>query len=471
LHGQEFNGLYSLQYLGLYENPIKNINPRTFHQLPELVNLDLYFSYSYSSTKLIHKILFEKNLKLRSINLERNDLTAIHPDTFKRLKELETLNLLLNECVNEKFQIQNGNLEPVIESLSQCFENYLKDARNCSFVLESNLEYVCVMNHISVDKIGLFNIIGDHLENKSDLDVVSIIFKNSKLSKVPPEIFTFFENLKSLTITSVGIEDLNPLENCEKLTIFEALRNKISVIKGESFENCGNLKHINLRNNVIQNISSNSFEKLGKLEYLDLSYNSIGSIHFQLFKNCDKLRNLNFENNRIKFIEENTFESLQNLNELNLNYNTISKINPMLFQKLINLEKLHLSGNQIEFLENSPFESLENLREIYLSLNELTVLKRAIFQENKKLEKIYLSFNNIFKIHPETFDKFSSIKIIDLTDNVCVDKFFEIYDGDLVRFKNELTICFANYLGATNLCNFHYDNIMILITFANTKIS
>lgn len=108
-----------------------------FHGSPNLQQLFL-------ETNQIRRIdgrLFANNTALTDINLQNNIINAIEFNFIEHLISLRVLNLISNECANQQFTIETGNLEPVLIALQSCFDNFVvKNVRQYRLILEGTLE-------------------------------------------------------------------------------------------------------------------------------------------------------------------------------------------------------------------------------------------------------------------------------------------------------------------------------------------
>jgi Leucine-rich repeat (LRR) protein len=166
----------------------------------------------------------------------------------------------------------------VKKELQTCFENYPRQVVTCSLVQVDSV-YTCFIKNIKVKQNEAISITANHQAGKSDSDVSSVIFHDSKLHEIPPSVFSKFQNLKEVNVKSTELQELNHLENCGSLETLIAPFNNIAEIKDDAFKACTNLRTVDLQ--------SNKIEKLGKT----------------VFKHNEKLREINLRNNVIEKIE------------------------------------------------------------------------------------------------------------------------------------------------------------------------
>lgn len=144
------------------------------------------------------------------------------------------------------------------------------------------------------------NIIGVHQDGKSHDDVTGVVFLNSKLIKIPVEIFETFRNLENLIVkgTQLAIMNENTFELCGKLKYLDASDNQIRVINKSSLEKCTELETLNLHNNFITKIEpcNNFLMRLTKLKNLLLTHNMCIDQNFRNEKLNEKLDDLVLKN-------------------------------------------------------------------------------------------------------------------------------------------------------------------------------
>lgn len=109
--------------------------------------------------------------------------------------------------------------------------------------------YTCDLTLVNPDGRDDFNRIeGNHLSNRSDVDVVMVNAFNQNSRIVPSVICRQFPSLKDLYISSSNIETINE----------------------SAFADCANLVHILLSINRITEVPGNTFRNNGRLEYISL---------------------------------------------------------------------------------------------------------------------------------------------------------------------------------------------------------
>jgi GTPase SAR1 family protein len=186
------------------------------------------------------------------------------------------------------------------------------------------------------------------LTNLKTLTLNSIRIKN--LNKID-----CLENLLSLSLTEVLIEDLSVLKPLTNLTYLEL--NSCGITDISVLKNLKKLTYLELRNNKISDISS--LENLKSIETLFLWNNHISNIN--VLSNLHNLKSLDIGSNYISDLLP--LCNLNNLILLDIVNNKISDLRP--------LENLILKNFDIVFDEYNYDEDLENF--IFLQANHFTI--------------------------------------------------------------------------------------------------
>jgi Leucine-rich repeat (LRR) protein len=272
---------------------------------------------------------------------------------------------------------------------------------------------------------------GEHVGQKTDVDVKAVIFNESRTAQIPPLIFQKFKNLAELNLISSGLLEIEKLENCGKLEVLSIVKSQVHSLGPNLFQECPKLREIKISTAGIRSIDASTFDILKNLEILDLSTNQIAA-YMEL--------------------KIGTFGHLQNLKTLNLGANQMSIIPSHLFAKLWNLTVLKLPGNLIESIEEGAFKDLVVLDELDLGFNRLSVLYLENFFGNPKLKGISLIGNQLSEIQEETFEQLPSLANLDLRNNRAIN--FHFIDPSPKTLKEKLSTCFQNFNKSHIICRY-----------------
>jgi len=164
-------------------------------------------------------------------------------------------------------------------------------ATNISCVYEDNRElidkayYRCLIMHQSILKDAKLNIIGDHIDGKTNDDVAHVIFRNCSLDVVPKGLTQIFPNLKILSINSSELNKLSKedLSEYKKIEGFLCENNKLEFLPGDLFDGFENLEWISFFKNKLKAIEPNIIDGLSKLKSVlffgNVNYNRNFSIY------------------------------------------------------------------------------------------------------------------------------------------------------------------------------------------------
>lgn len=258
---------------------------------------------------------------------------------------------------------------------------------DCDFVYHNwkHLEnyYTCSAKNLDVQQQNLrfLSMDGTHLFNKSNSDVLAILFDHQHTTYIVQGASSFFSSME----------------------IFHVAHSELIHIQRNDFRHTRNLKTLTLCYNNIERIPQNTFTDLTKLEYLSLAFN------------------------KIKSLPSYVFGTLHNLKGLYLNNNLIQEFVHLLLKHNEKLTELWLQKNQLKSISSNMSEPLQNLTNIYLSDNICI---------NKDFKN--LSATDFRQIKQEIGENCSSQcepKMIEVAE--CSEKYFEL-EMENENLKNEI---------------------------------
>ena len=305
--------------------------------------------------------LFMKNLKV--LNLASNKLQDMQPGTFDQLKLLESLDLSSNnlKTLTTRAFTELGKLQ------------ILNLAGNRLKAISSNLfEPLKVLKSV----------------NLSNNDCISLSFPEVTFKEVKNQIING-------CIAPVEIECLMRGTDCNavNLTIVQP-KTKISKFKNQ--------------------IGFESFT-------FSISDQRVSFLPFQLGKVFTNLRVLVVSRSQLTALNERDFEGLTKMKSITIVHNNISLIEFGVFDDVPQLEHLDLSSNNILTLPAIIFVKLAQLKTLNLSDNRLQSFLSQFLPSKNVIEEFLIKDNAIVRSDLDTSINSKKVKIIDLTNNFCIN--------------------------------------------------
>lgn len=223
-----------------------------------------------------------------------------------------------------------------------------KDALRCNKVYNDNYYYgqTCTLIDKTID--GESEVAADDDPFVKTDQIKTVIFENSKVIYIPPQLFTKFRNVERVYVNGTGLE----------------------TVTGESFRDARATKEIYLNQNAIRSIGAATFSKVIHLSKLDLS------------------------SNLIEALDDDAFAGLSQLRQLYLNFNRLTTVSTALFTPLISINILDLSNNNIDTFVDAVFAYNRQVQNISLAVNSIKILSLDL-RDNILLQTLDVSSNVI----------------------------------------------------------------------------
>lgn len=117
-------------------------------------------------------------------------------------------------------------------------------------------------------------------------------------------------------------------------------------------------------------------------------------------------------------------------------------------QKLL-VKTLIFRNSSIAFVPKEAFTTFPNLERITMLNTSLGTLEydwlKNFLKYAKNIKYLDFRWNKINKTEPRVLEIFSKYERVNLRWNLCVDRKFEIYNGDVSRMRADLDNCFNYY--------------------------
>lgn len=122
---------------------------------------------------------------------------------------------------------------------------------------------------------SLEQVIGVHLEGKSNDDVEFLLVSSQVLNHIPEGIIQFFPNLKAIRwnhskLLSITAEDLKPFPN---LIYFASWGNEISALDGDVFKYTKSLRYLQMFVNQLEHVGHDLLTDLSDLQFVNFNSN------------------------------------------------------------------------------------------------------------------------------------------------------------------------------------------------------
>lgn len=324
--------LFSLVFLNLSGNYIKNIDIITF---AELFDLEILILSNNEITK-IPSNAFISNKALNSLFLDNNPLKYFSLNTSN---SLETLSL--KNCYLTEFNSKSSSKLTML--------NELNLSNNKIRILKSDdFNYMKLLTIIDLSANNLIQLDNDAFAGNPKLK--KLILDGNKFDSLPNFTLANNENFEIYTFSC---------KNCELQTI-----NK------NAFKYMPAIDNLNLSENKLTSISK-CFNYITSLRLLDISYNNITDISELSFQQNVNLENLNIAGNPLLTLNPDVFVYTRNIQKIDASKCRLYKLWSSNKTSLTSLKKLLIADNQIVTLSTADFKLIPHLKAVDLHNNPL----------------------------------------------------------------------------------------------------
>ncbi|WP_186646013.1 leucine-rich repeat domain-containing protein [Fluviispira vulneris] len=341
----------SLKHLIYSRNKFNEVKKDSFRRIKNLENLDLRGNY----IRKIEDNSFEKLESLKQLNLDHNELSEVSSKTFAGLKSLQELNLSNNSGEKSaQFELRGSPKLPKLEKLSITRSHVGK-------IDKEFFQSMPLLAHLNLEI--------------------------NALTEIPENIFVKNHSLKEVNLSRNRIQNISSLGNT-------------------------NIVDLNLSTNKIESLDDSFFNSIQNIEVLNLSQNSIHSINKSHLS--PELKVVNLGNNKLTSIP-NALSN--NLEDLTISINKIEQLNGNELAQYFNLKSLNLFDNQIKEIPSEAFKTQSKLIKLTLAKNKFTEVPTTSFQYLASLETLDLSNNSLQSINQNSFDGLNSLKNLFINHN------------------------------------------------------
>lgn len=452
LDDEFFNGmrrLYQLRYIWLNGNQIKRIDGEWFNE------------YRVTGLSLANNLLaeFPEHLpeSFLEMDLSNNKITVIPNGVFEK-ESCNAYYFSLND--NRISDIEEGTFAVCTFMALQLNRNQLKIIKNHYFVIDYLNFLELSGNEISVIEDEAFFSIPDLFEidlshNKMIYISEKLFVKNTRLR----EIDLSFNYIMSAGQKSFGTPCI--VLNLEKNVCIDHFYYIFcGTLLHEELENC-NYEEVKCSFELTRSRSYQcvvlemNMKKEDKVFYggdhiFSLTNSDVGIVVFdksyaekigtEIFFSFPNLELLVAKKCGVTLLD--VFQNCSKLTELYLDSNRIESISNHTFDQCTGLRVLSLTDNQLKIQKSSQiFHQLLNLQYLYLCKNNLGQISKNLFENNLKLKEICITKNNITEIEAGTFNGLLHLDFVSLSENICINENFMIYNGNMEKLLDRLKNC------------------------------
>lgn len=383
---------------------------------------------------------FQHFQQLQELDLTRNLLTTLNSDIFSGL-ENTLISLKLSQ--NRISSLAGPPLDLVKLRELDLSRNQLKELPKNAFKSLASLEHLNISRNVYLTGIPV-----ELLHKLAKLKVLDINY--CSLQRLSPDFLSQSPKIEEFYASDNELTEIpnGAFANLHNLTIVDLSYNRIDNIRSGAFVNIMNIRQLLLKGNTLTSFKGEFFNTGTSLEILDISDNRISYLFPSSFRIHPRLKEIHASGNRLSFfpadviatlqflqfidlsknqlkiVEELDFARLPRLRTLLLAHNDIDSISEMAFHNSTQLQVLDLSHNKLDRLGERTFEGLIRLEMLNLEGNMLSDLPETIFERTRlqMLENINLA-SNLFEIAPlkSLQRQYFFVSFVDLSHNKIKD--------------------------------------------------
>lgn len=308
---------------------------------------------------------------------------------------------------------------------------------NCTFE-QTATDYVCYLFDQNIQtEMDMIDIAGDHLPDRSNMDVTALISWDGSVVKVFPSIVIVrFINLRHVFVQHAGMTTFqSAVGHCPQLTSVLIGSNQLTLLPARIFQDCSRLTILSLAMNSLSVIDPNAFSGLVNLNSLILMNNQIQILPPNVFAPLVSLETLFLSSNHIADLSGGLFNALTNLVELHLDDNDMSSWNGQILANNPIIARLSIARNKLESLVADSFDNLNSLANLTLAGNQLQTL--PVFNALPNLENLNLNENRLTSVNGDWFRNMPRLQMLEINRNLISDVDFVMRAGRVqlpVRF-------------------------------------
>ena len=285
----------------------------------------------------------------------------------------------------------------------------------CTYVVVDSV-YTCRLNNQNIQSDSdTEEILGNHLPDRIDTDVLRLESSRSTILVFPSMIIEKFVNLEVVILNSSGMTTIQRrINSCANLKHVSLNSNAIMSLPAGIFQNCNKITYLSITINMISEIHDDAFAGLSELKSLILLSNLIKTINRSWLEPLSSLTALVLDFNALTAVESSALQAVPELRQLDLQFNRITSWSNEILQQNRWIERLLLHGNEIESIAASSFSNLPNLRTLSVG-NQLRTLPSG--WNLPRVETLTLDANFLTTVNAATFSVMPNLKTLQINRN------------------------------------------------------
>ncbi|XP_037035504.1 uncharacterized protein LOC119073823 [Bradysia coprophila] len=480
-----------IEFIAVWETGLKVIHQSDLSPFTKLRILSLWIN----DVEVIERDLLKFNPHLEYIGLGKNKIKFVDGNVFGHLNALHSLYIDDNKCISRQVADNREAVVDLLQELQQkCSDSYGTapggDSNfeiTCRYETETdwwaiNNVYFCDLQY-GVETLKLKDVItavnGDHLDDRSNADVVGFRASKRRLEYFPKGLANYFdaEKIEFIAVWETGLKEIHQsdLSLFTKLRILSLWINDVEVIEHDLLKFNTHLEYIGLGKNKIKFVDGNVFGHLNALHSLYIDDNKC--ISRQVADNREAVVDLlqeiqqkcsgyngtapggdsNFEIT-CRYVTETDWWAINNVYFCDLQYgvetlklkDVITAVNGDHLYDRSNADVVgfraskrrleyfpkglanYFDAEKIEFIavwetglkviHQSNLSPFTKLRILSLWINDVEVIERDLLKFNPHLEYIGLGKNKIKFVDGNVFGHLNALHSLYIDDNKCISR-------------------------------------------------
>jgi Leucine-rich repeat (LRR) protein len=220
----------------------------------------------------------------------------------------------------------------------------------CAFRQVNPNRYECFIEGVSVedDELQVFLITGNHLDNRTNLDVTHFQLTNTNIPFVISQVFFTFPYLEEYAAFNSGLRRIQAgaIQNARHLITFDTFNNRnLTSIEPGAFAGASSVQSVLFSAASITKFHPNAFIGLTNLQQLSLNDNRIRELPANVLRPLPRLLTFFFVGNSLEVLKTETFRFNSRLRNLYLGGNRINAMSPDFLRRNPNLIIFFLRNN------------------------------------------------------------------------------------------------------------------------------